>query len=127
MKNSFPIYIVDDIQNLSAYLEEKFNYKKVFDTDWYIHLKSSDQELGLMVKNLDNQPDFFREKFNSKGVVLTIEVEDIDSYYKVFSEDEIKYKLTTEDWGQTHFIIQAPENIYIDVVKYQNPEEYKSD
>jgi uncharacterized glyoxalase superfamily protein PhnB len=126
MKNSFPLFIVKDIQPISKYLQEKFGYTAIFEEDWYIQLENEGQELGLMIENSKNQPQFLHKPFNGTGVVLTIEVENVDEFYKNFEKDEIIYKLKTEDFGQRHFIIKAPQGIIIDVIEYISPDEYKS-
>ncbi len=124
MKNSYPLYVVKDIEVLSNFLEKKFNYKRVFESDWYIQLANKEQQLGLMIENSSNQPEFLHQSFNGQGAVLTIEVENVDSFYGKFEKSEILHDLVTEDWGQRHFIIQAPEKVLIDVVEYSVPEDY---
>jgi uncharacterized glyoxalase superfamily protein PhnB len=84
-----------------------------------------DQQLGLMVENSSNQPQFLHKPFNGEGVVLTIEVVDVDKVYDDFKGDDIVHELTSEEWGQRHFMLKAPGGIVVDVINYMQPEEYQ--
>ena len=124
IKNFHPLLIVENIENLSNFLVEKFDFEVVFDSDWFKQLAHPAGQLGIMETNSMNQPDFLHPGFNGQGFVLTVEVEDADSRYADFDQDIVVHKLVTEEWGQRHFIIRAPENILIDVVNYTEPEDY---
>lgn len=125
MKNSYPLFIVEDIVELSNYLKRYFEFEVVFESDWYLQLLNGSQQIGIMKPNLENQPKFLHKKFEGQGFVLTIEVEDLVKYYKEFTAKEVLLEITTEEWGQTHFITQAPSGLIVDVVKYTEPEDYQ--
>jgi uncharacterized glyoxalase superfamily protein PhnB len=97
----------------------------VFESDWYLQLAHGEQQLGLMIENSSNQPKFLHKAFNGVGVVLTIEVADVDKIYDDFKDDNIVHDLVTEEWGQRHFILKAPGGILVDVINYMEPEEYQ--
>lgn len=124
MKNSYPLFIVTDINQTADCLKEKFGYEAVFESDWYIQLAHGEQQLGIMIENSENQPSFLHKPFSGAGAILTIEVADVDKIYPKFAKKEILHELVTEEWGQRHFIIQVPGKLIIDVVNYTQPEDY---
>lgn len=124
MKNAYPLFILKELNVLSKYLIEKFGYEIVFESDWYIQLQNGNNQIGLMIENSTNQPEFLHKKFNGSGVILTVEVENVDEVYKDFQANEVIHPITSEEWGQRHFIIKAPEGLIIDVVNYTKPEDY---
>lgn len=100
-------------------------YEIIFNSDWYKQLVYKSQQLAIMKTNSANQPEFLHAKIDGNGFVFTIEVEDVDSLYSSFNQEIVVHKLVTEEWGQRHFIIQAPENILIDVVNHTEPDDCK--
>ena len=67
--------ITKEIGKCKVFYERYFEFDVIFESDWYIQLKnSSGVELGFMMPNLDNQPEFLHKSYNGKGVVITFEV-----------------------------------------------------
>ncbi len=124
MRNSYPLYVVSNIEKVASYLEEKFGYQRVYESDWYIHLLVDEQQLGIMIENAESQPEFLQTSYAGSGVLLSIEVENVDEVYKTFDSSDIAYKLVTEKEGHRHFIVRAPEGILIDVINHSEPEDY---
>lgn len=63
-------------------------------------------------------------------MILNFEVEDVDSEYERFKEQnvEIIQNLKDEEWGQRHFIISDPNGILIDIIEMIEPSiEYLND
>lgn len=59
-----------------------------------------------------------------EGVYLTIEVDDVDTWYADLKAKgaEIRIHLRDEPWGDRHFAIQDPNGVGIDIVQYSAPE-----
>lgn len=78
--------------------------------------------------NHPSVPTNFRKQ--AQGMILNFEVEDIDSEYERFKEQnvEIIQNLKDEEWGQRHFIISDPNGILIDIIEMIEPSiEYLND
>ena len=119
MKKLYPLLITDKLQACADFYVEHFAFKKVFSEDWYVHLvHKSGAELAFMVPNASNQPKELHPGFSGKGMVYSFEVEDAEAEYnRLKRKVSFIYKLTTEEWGQKHFIVEDPAGIYIDVVE----------
>lgn len=124
LKNLYPLFIVSDLAQEVQYFVTRFGFAPVFESDWYVQLQNGEQQLAIMKENSENQPAFLQAHFAGPGVVLTLEVEDAAALRPAFSQDEVLHELTTEEWGQTHFIVRSPGNICVDVVTYTSPEDY---
>lgn len=121
MKKIYPITVTSKVDECKVFYQEVFNFSIVFEAEWYVQLlhEPSGVELALMKPNLDNQPKQLHAEFQGKGIIYSFEVEDAASEYeriKLLSAS-IFYPLTTEEWGQTHFMIIDPAGITVDVVQ----------
>lgn len=121
MKKIYPLLITEKLVDCADFYVEHFAFTKVFEQDWYIHLvhEQSGAELAFMIPNADNQPKELHAGFDGKGMVYSFEVADAEKEYTRLKESNIKivYQLTTEEWGQKHFIVEDPAGIHIDVVE----------
>lgn len=98
-----------------------------FENEFYIlmHTPNKEAELGFLLPNHPSQQPLFHQKFEGKGMYLTIEVEDVDALYEKIKATgvEIKIPMRDEPWGDRHFAIQDPNGIAIDLVTYTAPED----
>lgn len=125
MKKIYPLLITDKLSECANFYADNFDFKKVFEQDWYIHLvhEKSGTELAFMVPNAANQPKELHPAFSGKGVVFSVEVEDAAKEYERLKKRpgvKIFYDLKTEEWGQKHFMIEGLAGEYIDVVQQLN-------
>ena len=124
MKKIYPITITNKLEGCKKFYQEVFEFEIVFEADWYIQLlhKSSGVEIALMRPNLNNQPSQLHPEYQGNGIVYSLEVDDAASKYETIKErtDSIFYDLTTEEWGQTHFMLTDPAGVVIDVVQQAN-------
>ena len=130
-RSSFTVFIVKDLDAAKSFYTENLGFDVVFSGDWYIHLAAqSGVQLGFMLPDQPTQPPLFHEQYSGKGVIFSIEVEDVD---KAFEEARSKslnivFELKSEDWGQRHFCVQDPNGIYVDIVQpFEPSEEYQGD
>ena len=71
-----------------------------------------------MVPNAANQPEQLHAGFDGKGLVFSFEVADAEKeYQRLKGKVEIFYDLTTEEWGQKHFMVMGPAGEVVDVVQ----------
>ena len=130
-KNSFPVFIVKDLDAAKSFYTENLSFDVVFSGDWYIHLVSSTGvQVGFMLPEQPTQPSIFQKPHSGEGVIFSLEVEDADAAFAVAKSKSINIalELRSEDWGQRHFCIQDPNGVYVDIVQSFEPtEEYQSD
>ena len=98
-----------------------FNYEVVADIGWYNQLKhESGAELAFMEPNHPSQPEMFQHQWDGKGLIISVQVENIQEAYDSVNDLKIPidFKLTEEEWGQTHFGIHDPNGIPVDIVQH---------
>lgn len=121
MKAIYPVTITSKLDESKEFYKDVFGFSVVFEADWYVQLlhEASGVELALMKPNLDNQPKQLHGEFNGKGIIYSLEVKDAAKEYERVQETsaDIFYPLTTEEWGQTHFMLTDPSGVTIDVVQ----------
>lgn len=121
MKKIYPLLITDKLKACADFYVENFGFEKVFEQDWYIQLlhKQSGEELAFMIPNAQNQPKELHAAFGGKGLVLSFEVADAEKEYNRLKGSGIAifYDLTTEEWGQKHFMVEGPAGECVDVVE----------
>ena len=92
----------------------------VFQIDWYAQLQSPDNpslQLAFVQRDHENVPPGHR--VTPRGVLVTVEVEDVDAIHTRAQElgFEISYALRDEIWGQRHFMVVDPNGLLVDVVQ----------
>ncbi len=125
----FPVYIVKDLDGVKPFYTQHFDFRVVFEADWYIHLISEQgTQFGFMIQNHDSQPEMFWKAYDGEGIIYSIEVNDAKSEYEKFKKSTVPIllELKDEEWGQRHFVIEDPNGMKIDIVQHIEPtEEYK--
>jgi uncharacterized glyoxalase superfamily protein PhnB len=121
MKKIYPITITNEIKACKDFYQTVFGFEVVFEADWYIQLlhAPSGVEVAFMRPALENQPTQLHTAYAGNGVVYSFEVDDAGAEYQKIREktDAIFYELTTEEWGQTHFMLTDPAGVVVDVVQ----------
>ncbi|MDJ0988950.1 MAG: VOC family protein [Desulfobacterales bacterium] len=118
--SSFPVFIVPDIEKAKVFYTEHFDFESAFENEWYLHLVSaSGIQIGFMLPDQPTQPAMFHPSYEGRGVIFSLEVEDVDAAYAEARERDLKVvlDLRSEDWGQRHFCIEDPNGIHLDVVQ----------
>lgn len=117
----YPVVMTTDVPGTAAFYIRHFRFKPLFDSDWYVHLQSrEDQSVNLAVLHKDHStiPEAFRGR-PVAGLLLNFEVEDPDAEYAAARTAglPILLALRDEDFGQRHFITADPNGVMIDVIK----------
>jgi uncharacterized glyoxalase superfamily protein PhnB len=65
------------------------------------------------------QPEIFHPAYDGRGVIFSLEVEDVDAAYADARRQALNVVLTlrSEDWGQRHFCLEDPNGIHLDIVQ----------
>lgn len=121
MKAIYPVTITTKLDECKRFYMTHFGFTAVFEEDWYVQLlhKASGVEIGLMLPGLEGQPAEFHDEFPARGIVYTLEVDNVDVEYERLKLEavDIFHPPTTEAWGQRHFCLRDPSGVVIDVVQ----------
>ncbi len=116
----YPVIQVRDVRASAKFYVENLRFKAVFDSDWYVHLQSEeDESVNLAILQFDHEtvPEPMRQP--TQGLILNFEVADPDAWFDRASKAELPIlkPLCDEEFGQRHFITQDRDGILIDIIK----------
>ena len=127
----YPVIQVRDVQASARFYVENLNFRAVFDTDWYVHLQSKDDEcVNLAILKFDHETIPETARHPTQGLILNFEVSDPDIWFDRANKAKLPIlkELCDEDFGQRHFITQDYDGILIDIIKPIPPSaEYSAD
>lgn len=120
----YPVLMVEDVTATAAFYQKHFRFAALFESDWYVHLQSSDDKrvnLGLVRFDHETVPEAGRAP--TRGLLINFEVRDPDAVYERAQKAglPILRSLRDEDFGQRHFITADPNGVLIDVIKPIQP------
>ncbi|MEO4042537.1 VOC family protein [Hoeflea sp. CAU 1731] len=116
----YPVLMTDDVAGTAEFYRTHLRLRPVFDSDWYIHLQSSeDDAVNLAILQGDHETIPASGRGRASGVLLNFEVDDVDAVYAQMKSDglEMLLDLRDEPFGQRHFITQDPNGVLIDIIK----------
>lgn len=118
--------ITENIIESKEFYTNVLDFGVAFENDFYLlmHTPNNSAEISFLLSNHPSQAPIFQKASSGVGTYLTIEVEDVDEYYrKIKDKDvEIVIDIRSEAWGDRHFAIVDPNGIGIDIVTYTKPE-----
>lgn len=125
MTSYYPVLMVDEVAPIAAFYVEHFGFRSLFDSDWYVHLQSAEDEtvnLAILQGEHETIPVEGRGG-RASGVLLNFEVEDPDAHYERLKAAGLPILRTLRDepFGQRHFITSDPNGVLIDVIKPIEP------
>jgi uncharacterized glyoxalase superfamily protein PhnB len=116
----YPVLMTDDVSKLSGFYQTHFRFKPLFESDWYVHLQSTEDE-GVNLAILDGDHATIPEvgRGRAAGLLINFEVADVDAIYADLRDKglPILLELRDEPFGQRHFITRDPAGVLIDVIK----------
>ena len=131
LKSLFPVIVTDKLQEIRDFYSHHFGFHVVFEADWYVqlHAPRGDNappiELAFMLPHLESQPSPLHAGFAGAGVILTLDVEDVDAVHAQLTEagvlQEVVIGLRDEPWGQRHFLFRDPAGTLLDIVQLIPP------
>ena len=117
--------ITEKLAESKAFYTQVLQFGVTFENDFYLllHTPNQEAEISFLLPNHPSQQPLFQKPFTQQGVYLTIEVENVDDYYRSLKEQgvPIAIDLREEPWGDRHFAIIDPNGIGIDIVTYSAP------
>lgn len=94
-----------------------FDFTIDYDSDWFIHLISTDKklELGIIDVNSEIVPKDIRKQ--PTGTYITFVVDNVDELYKIAKTNEFKIVQSPVDtfYGQRRMLLKDPNNYIIDI------------
>lgn len=115
----YPVVLTNEVSQTADFFVRHFNFDVVFEIDWYVSLKLDVFELAILYGCHETVPSAIRNQ-HTKGLILNIEVEDVDELYNHLIRDAklpMILPLRNEDFGQRHFITSDPNGVLIDVIQ----------
>jgi len=115
----YPVLMSDDVAGTAAFYRENLAFRPLFESDWYVHLQSSEDEsvnLGIVAAGHETIPEAGRGR--AQGLLINFEVADVDAVHARIAAAGIPIlrSLRDEDFGQRHFIFADPNGVLIDVI-----------
>jgi catechol 2,3-dioxygenase-like lactoylglutathione lyase family enzyme len=126
IESAYPVICTDKIAESRDFYTQHFNFKIIFEEEWYISLRSKESpeyELALLDYQHPSLPSESRQP--TSGLLLNIEVADVDQEYDRLKKEGLPMllDLKSEEWGQRHFITKDPNGLLIDVIQNIPPSE----
>lgn len=114
----YPVVAVDRPAATAAAFRALFPLEPVFETDWYVHLKSPDDRLQIGFVRFDHDSVPAAARASVRGAFVTLDADDVAALWEAVKADlEVVVPLTDEPWGQRHFIGRLPGDVLVDVVQ----------
>ncbi|WP_421916823.1 VOC family protein [Mesorhizobium sp.] len=122
----YPVLMTGDVAGTAAFYVEHFDFKPLFESQWYVHLQSIDSSrvnLGIVQGDHDTIPEEGRGR--TSGLLINFEVADPDAIYARVRAAGLPILRTLRDepFGQRHFITRDPNGVLIDIIKPIPPSE----
>jgi uncharacterized glyoxalase superfamily protein PhnB len=122
----YPVIMTGDVAGTAGFYEEHFRFHRSFDSDWYVHLQSKeDERVNIAVLQGDHETIPEQGRGRVSGLLINFEVEDADAEFARAQAGglPILLALRDEDFGQRHFITRDPNGVLIDVITPIPPSE----
>lgn len=113
----YPVLMSQSVSAASAFYINQLGFEVIFESDWYVSLRRGHWELAILQHEHETIPTGFRTPV--AGMLLNFEVEDVDAEYQRLVIDgdlPVRLPIRSEEFGQRHFIIGAPDGVLIDVI-----------
>ncbi|SDE05647.1 VOC family protein [Streptomyces prasinopilosus] len=128
----YPVICTPRLRECADFYTSLFGFETTFDNEWYVSLRRPEPphyELALVDAAHETIPEAFRRP--AQGVLLNLEVTDVDAEYARLVDGlglKPELPLRSEDFGQRHFIVAAPDGVLVDVITPIAPSaEYAAD
>jgi catechol 2,3-dioxygenase-like lactoylglutathione lyase family enzyme len=122
----YPVIATGDVAAAHDFYARHFGFEATFAADWYVSLHRPDApqyELALLDADHPTVPEGHRVPVRG-GLILNFEVDDVDAEHRrLVGEAGLTelLPLRTEEFGQRHFIVEAPDGVMVDVITVVPP------
>lgn len=117
----YPVLMSEDVPAAASFYRQVLGFATTFESDWYVSLRLGGFELALLAYDHETIPEGYSAR--PHGVILNLEVDDVDDVHHQLSRKgiEVVLPLRDEAWGQRHFIVAAPDGVLLDVIQQTPP------
>jgi uncharacterized glyoxalase superfamily protein PhnB len=115
----YPVLMTDRVSDTVDFYVRYFAFRPLFTTDWYVHLRSSeDEDVNLAVMQAGHATIPGPKPERASGLLINFEVDDVDAHHArlLAAGMPIMLPLRDEAFGQRHFITADPNGVLIDVI-----------
>ena len=116
----YPVIMTGDVAGTAAFYKRHFRFKAAFESDWYVHLQSTEDEtVNLAILDGDHQTIPAEGRGRASGLLINFEVDDVDAEFAWAKKADLPILLSLRDeaFGQRHFITKDPNGVLIDIIK----------
>lgn len=113
----YPVLMSRDVATAAAFYRDVLGFETTYDGDGYVSLRCGAFELGIIAHGHPTIPAGFGTP--AEGILLNLEVDDVDAVHARLVGTELVpvLSLRDEDFGQRHFIVEAPDRVLLDVIQ----------
>jgi catechol 2,3-dioxygenase-like lactoylglutathione lyase family enzyme len=116
----YPVIMTGDVAGTADFYRRHFRFKAAFESDWYIHLQSEEDEaVNIAILDGDHQTIPEEGRGRASGLLINFEVDDVDAEFARAKKAGLPILLSLRDeaFGQRHFITRDPNGVLIDIIK----------
>lgn len=113
----YPVLMSADVAATSDFYRRVLRFEPTYESDWYVSLRLGESELAIVAYDHPTVPETHRHL--PRGLLVNLEVDDVDAVYSRIAEAgdaTFALDLRDEEFGQRHFIIEAPDGVLVDVI-----------
>jgi len=126
----YPVIQTRDVAGTARFFEQFFDFQPHFESDWYVHLQSQEDE-GVNIAILDGNHETIPMEGRgvSAGLIINFEVDNVDAIYVKARTNNLPIvkDLRDEAFGQRHFITRDPNGVLLDIITPTPPGEEFAD
>lgn len=118
----YPVLMSTDVGTAADFYRGVLDFETTFEADWYVSLRRGTFELALLDPSHPTVPAGFGRPV--QGLLLNLEVDDADAEHRRLVDEHglaPVLPLRDEDFGQRHFIVEAPDGVLVDVIQPIEP------
>ncbi|WP_425058681.1 hypothetical protein SCACP_33370 [Sporomusa carbonis] len=106
----------DKLAESKEFYMKYFNFKLVFENDWYIELIAPDLSAGISFTRPQRDAGEF---FRGAGVIVSFEVDDVDAECRRLKAAgvELCQELQDKPWGERSFVVNDPSGVHVYIYK----------
>lgn len=116
----YPVLMTDRVTETADFYVRHFAFRRVFASDWYVHLQSTEDERVNLAMVQAGHPTIpgGEAGCSTRGLLINFEVDDVDAQHQRLAAAGVPIVLPPRDeaWGQRHFIASDPNGVLIDVI-----------
>lgn len=114
----YPVLMSSDVAGTSAFYRDVLGFEVTFEADWYVSLRLGSHELAVLAHDHPTVPTGFGTP--ARGLLVNVEVDDVDAVHERLTGElglAPVLSLRSEEFGQRHFIVEAPGGVLLDVIQ----------